>query len=200
MHLCLRLPHVCRQERPERLASALCWLLHCGGQFGGAGFVCWSQLPHRVGSSEYCRQLHPGGPDSLLLLQLCSYSKIQVLHRVKIVIKGTCSSLFCIPERGCLGSPQSPGAPWECNWLMHRGLISRRGPIVALFLFSSPPSLLAAVTNGPAGLREAGLSGEEGRQRGCWLWPAFLPPSVCWCVCPLLKLGFVLEASLCVPL
>lgn len=27
-------------------------------------FVCRSQLPHRVGSCEYCRQLHPGEPDS----------------------------------------------------------------------------------------------------------------------------------------
>lgn len=29
MHMCLWLPHLCKQERLERLASALCWLLYC---------------------------------------------------------------------------------------------------------------------------------------------------------------------------
>lgn len=166
MHLCLWLPHVCRQERLELLASTLCWLLHCGGQLVGAGFVCRSRLPHHVGSSEYC-----------------STCKTQVLHLVKIFIRYM--QLIVLRPREWLSMFTS--VPW-CTMAVELAdaqrpnfpRVSDSGSI-SLFI---PPSLLDAVTNGPAGQREAGLSGEEGWQRGCWLWPAFLTLSVCWCVCP----------------
>ena len=74
---------------------------------------------------------------------------------------------------------------------------------ISLFL---PPSLLAAVTNRPAGRREAAL-GREGRiMTRWWLCPGFLTAvsllwAIVWCVClPVQKVGFSLETFLFAPL
>lgn len=74
---------------------------------------------------------------------------------------------------------------------------------ISLFL---PPSLLAAVTNRPAGQREAALGGEGEIMRRWWLCPGFLTAvsllwAIVWCVClPVQKLGFSLETFLFAPL
>lgn len=44
MHVCLWLPHLCKQERPKWLASTLCWLLHCTGALRCGRLLCSALL------------------------------------------------------------------------------------------------------------------------------------------------------------
>lgn len=67
--VCPWLLHFCKQERLERLASALCWLLHCMGP------VCSGRLcaPSRPGSSGYRRLIwgNTAVPPQLELIKCC---------------------------------------------------------------------------------------------------------------------------------
>lgn len=113
---------------------------------------------------------------------MCILNTIVILRiLVRAVARLLCLALQGVVVCVCV-YPIPPGAWWQCGWLMCTGLIPCGRLIVSSISLFLSPWLTSAVTNRPAGQREASLGGEEGwrrvRQKEVMALPIVLLPIV----------------------
>lgn len=57
-------------------------------------------------------------------------------------LRGRAAHCFASQSVVVWAQPQSPGAPWECNWLMHRGLNFPQGTDSGSIFSFHPPFII----------------------------------------------------------
>lgn len=132
-------------------------------QFSADSFIVWGQLSV---ASFVSVSLESISPHSRLMSVTDSFIWAafsflgDFFFFLLLVLQGVVLSLHvCLCKRVCL--PYSLGAHWHCGWLMWIGFIPCGHLIMGSISLFLSPWLTGAVTNGPAGRREAALGGEE---------------------------------------